>query len=375
MDNKLVTTDETGRVVRYAQNQGFGFIETPAGELVYFHVRACEREYPHVHVGDEVAFGYGSPEASPESGHEGRPCAVRVSFLGNAALDSLRHDFEQGTVLQGFVKRIGDVYYVKDVATHVFIKLTIFPNEVDTEEVYEGSLNQSRDYQLVRASAHNSLRAVLLNRRFRPGLAQLSEGRVYEADVLCAVAGGYVLLLGELDIKGFLPCKQVFKQTIPLAPETRVQVQLQRATPGFGRLLFALAGASREQFLSPAQLLVRHAELLSALDVGLCVPASVKNVLNFGAFVALDGTLDALLHISHFLPRDARAYSRAEKQAAGNLLAELLPVARVLAVVVTDIDGGRCGVDLDMSVASNVALKAQFTQRHRALLAGALAEG
>ena len=123
-----------GRVVRYSKKLRLGFIQPEGGgALVHFHLTACAPDYQHVHVGDEVAFEYDE--------NDGRPCARRVRFLGNAALDVLRAGFEQGTVRQGFVKQIESDYYVKDVETHLFSKLVISPNEVDLGEIYEGSLS------------------------------------------------------------------------------------------------------------------------------------------------------------------------------------------------------------------------------------------
>ena len=360
MDNKSANRTAEGRVAYFANVKNFGFIEPEDGEPVYFHLTACAVDYQHVHAGDKVAFEYDE--------NDGRTYARSVRFLGNSSLDGLRTDFEQGTVLQGFVKRIEDTYYIKDVDTHIFIKLVISPNEVDTEVIYEGSLNQRRAYQLVRMSAHNALQAVLMERRFKPGLAELACGQSYEAEVLYDLKGGYLLQLVPQEIKVFLPCKEVFKQSIPLAIGCRVEVQLQSATSTFERLVFELANDSKEKFLSPAGLAAWQASQFSALRPGGGATATVKNVVNFGAFVTLDSFGDALLHINNFLVQDCPAHSRAEKQALGDLLAELLPLKTELVVVVSDIDGARCSVDLDMRVAGNLALKARFAQRQRQLL-------
>ena len=42
--------------------------------------------------------------------------------MGNASVDGLRTDFEKGTILIGFLKRIEDSYCIKDIDTHIFIK-------------------------------------------------------------------------------------------------------------------------------------------------------------------------------------------------------------------------------------------------------------
>lgn len=360
MDNLSPLPAARGRVARYAQGKNFGFIEPVAGDAVYFHLSDCDPDYQHVHASDEVAFEYDE--------NEGRPCARRVRFLGNAALDGLRQAFEAGTVRPGFVKKIESDYYVKDVETHIFSKLTISLNEVDLAETYEHSLNQQRAYRLVRMSANNSLRAVLEERRFRPGLAALASGQAYEAEVLYEAKGGYLLQLVGHDFKGLLPCKEVYKQTIPLAIGARVQVQLQSALSTLERLVFELTGDSREHLLNPVALAAWQARQLVAVGPGFVATATVKNVVNYGAFVAFAAYGDALLHIRTFLTPELPAGTRAEKQALGDLLAELLPVKTELAVVVLDVDGARCSVDLDMSVPANVALKAAFAQRQRELL-------
>lgn len=356
------TTDgatTTGRVVSYAAVGYFGFIECKKQKPVYFNLRDCERGYRQVHVGDNVQFAYDD--------NDGAPCARRVCYLGNAALDDLRTDFADGTVRQGYIKRIANDYYVRDVETHILLKLTISPNERDTNEIYRGSLNRERGYQITHLSASNSLRAVLVTRRFQPGLAEMVCGQVYEATVTHDFAGGYLLQLQGSEIKGVLPCKKVFKQLIPIPFGSRVAVTLLSSPLTTERLLFELANDSQKQFLSLPLLAARQVELLAALSPDTAVPGTVKSTLNFGAFIALDSGVDALLHINNFLPPPRPSYSRTEKQAAGDLLAELLPVGSTLWVVVTDIDGSRCSVDLDMRVACNVALKAQFAQWQQAL--------
>lgn len=360
MDNPSIIRPVRGRVARGKAGKNFGFIEPSEGAPIYFQLSDCDPDYQFVHAGDEVAFEYDE--------NDGRPCARRVRFLGNDSLDGLRTAFEQGTVRYGFLKQLESDYYVKDVDTHIFIKLVISANEADQGEIYEGSLNQKRAYRLVRMSTQNSLRAVLEERRFKPALAELVPGEAYEAEVLYDIAGGYLVELVGLDIKGLLPSKEAYKQTIPLAIGVRVDVQLQSATSTLERLVFELTGDSREQFLNPAALAEWQARQLEAVGPGFRATATVKSVVNFGAFVAFSNYGDALLHIKNFLTPDSPAGTRAEKQALGDLLAELLPAKTELAVVVLDVDGPRCSVDLDMSVPANVALKAAFVQRQRLLL-------
>jgi len=363
MDNLSPTssTQLRGRVVRFAKVKNFGWLDPEEGEPLYFHGSDCAPEYQHVHTGDDVAYDYDE--------NDGQPCARNIHFLGNRSLDALRADFERGAVLFGFIKKIEGEYYVKDVETHIFSKLAISLNEVDVDEIYEASLNQKRAYRLVRMSAHNALRAVLEERRFRPGLADLVAGQTYAAEVLFETKGGYQLYLPELDIKGFLPCKDTYKQTIPLPIGGQVEVELAPAAPNsrYENLMLELAGDSRD-LLSPATLAAWQARQLAAIGPGFSGTATVKRVLNFGAFVIFAGYGDALLHIKTLVDPQLPANTSQQKQALGDLLAELLPPKTEVTVVVLDVEGDRCSVGLDMQDPANVALKEEFVRRQRQLL-------
>ena len=360
MDINTSESTETGYVAFFSTTKNFGFIETMDDESIYFHKTQCEKGYRNIYSGDKVEFEYNE--------NEGRACARNVRFRGNATLEGLRADFETGTVLQGFIKRIEDKYYIKDSDTHIFIKLAVSPYEIDIEEIYEKSINKKREYKLIVMSERNAMRAVLVGRRLHPEIDNLISKQAYNAEVIADVNGGYQIRLETHDIKGFMRYNAFLKGTASLALGSFVEVRWQSVNVDYGTIVFELVNGSDNKALVAAELASQRAEHLSRISPGHVDKCRVKRVVNFGAFVNFDLYGDGLLHIENFLAHDASAYTPAEKKALGNLLAELLPVYTELFVVITEIDGARCSVDLDMTVPANVIIKELFSERKRQFL-------
>ena len=360
MDINASKSTGTGYVAFFSKTKNFGFIETMDDESIYFHKTQCEKGYRNIYSGDKVEFEYNESE--------GRACADNVRFKSNATLDGLRADFEKGTVLQGFIKRIEDKYYIKDSDTHIFIKLAVSPYEIDIEEIYENCINKKRDYKLIVMSERNAMRGVLVGRRLHPEIDNLVSKQAYNAEVIADVNGGYQVKLENHDIKGFLHYNAFLKGATPLAIGSFVEVRWQSANLDFGNIVFELVNDPHNKILAAAELASQRAERLSRISPGHANKCRVKRVVKFGAFVTFDLYGDGLLHIEKFLAHDASAYTPAQKKALGNLLTELLPVYTELDVVLTEIDGARLSVDLDMTVPANVTMKELFLEKKRQLL-------
>jgi hypothetical protein len=73
------------------------FFHKITGQLV---IRWC--------AGDKVLFDISKSE-------DGSPMGVNIEFVNNLNLDSLRKDFEKGSILKGYLKKVDDRYYVKDL--------------------------------------------------------------------------------------------------------------------------------------------------------------------------------------------------------------------------------------------------------------------
>jgi len=350
----------TGYVAFFSTTKNFGFIETMDDESIYFHKTQCEKGYRYIYSGDKVEFEYNE--------NEGRACADNVRFRGNATLEGLRADFEKGAVLQGFIKRIEDKYYIKDSDTHIFIKLAVSPYEIDIEEIYENSINKKRDYKLIVMSERNAMRAVLVGRRLHPEIDNLTSKQAYNAEVIADVNGGYQIKLETHEIKGFVRYNAFLKGTTPLAVGSFVEVRWQSANLDFGTIVFELVNDPNNKVLTATELASQRAERLSRISPGHVDKCRVKRVDRFGAFVTLDLYGDGLLHIEKFLAHDTSAYAPAQKKALGNLLTELLPVYTELDVVITEINGARFSVDLDMTVPANGTIKELFLEKKRQLL-------
>ena len=67
--------------IKLVTDRGFGFINTAEGKDLFFHRNGVEGiEFFHLRVGQEVEFEMGQDK-------KGRPQAVKVTFVGDKALE------------------------------------------------------------------------------------------------------------------------------------------------------------------------------------------------------------------------------------------------------------------------------------------------
>ena len=358
-----------GYVSFFSRAKKFGSIESLGdGDEIYFRKNECVREYKNVYEGDQVEFTFDE--------HEGKPCASNVRFIGNASIDALRSDFEKGAVLQGYLKKVENKYYIKDIDTHFFIRLNIGPDEMDIEEVYDNSINEKREYKIVSISERNAMKAVLLHRKFNPAYKHIVKGETYEAEVLIDQKSGYRIQLKCNGITGWLQYKGVDKQHNPLELGSVFEVRCTTVSPGFAQIIFELASTVNIKAPRPdniavlkaahlAQLseqTIRKTAQLAQLSIGSVIKGKVKSIEPFGVFVNF-GFADGLIHLGNFLLPESKPYDKAERQVLQTFLADLMPVDTELVGVILSIEGSRCAMDLDMSVATNVTIKAAFEER------------
>jgi len=186
--------------ISYLNKSGnYGFIDCPELNLdhIFFHFSSCNKTYKNIHKGDKVSF---EPEYDDTKG----VIPKEIAFVENATLDVLKNNFENGTHLKGFLKKIENKYYVKDLTTYMFIRLVLIDHEDNVKEVYEEHLNELIDYKIVMFTEKNKIRAINLNRQFSPDRNLLTEGHQTSGLVVAGVKGGFQVKVYE-NIIGFLP--------------------------------------------------------------------------------------------------------------------------------------------------------------------------
>lgn len=369
MNTDLQKRTGEGYVSFFSRAKKFGSIESlDNGEEIYFRKNECVKEYKNVYEGDHVEFEFDE--------HEGKPCAGNVRFIGNASIDGLRRDFEKGTILQGYLKKVENKYYIKDINNYFFIRLNIGPNEVDIEEVYDNSINEKREFKIVSISERNAMKAVLLHRKFNPEYVHIVKGGTYDAEVLTDQKSGYRVQLKCNGINGCLYYKWADKKNNPLELGSVVEVRCTTVSPGFAQIIFELVSNVKIKVPRPdkiailkaaqlsqlSELAARKTAQLSHLSLGSVIICRVKSIEPFGVFVNF-GFADGLIHLSSFLPPESKPYAKTERQVLQKLLTDLMPVDTELVGVILNIEGSRCAMDLDMSIATNATIKAAFEER------------
>ena len=206
--------------------------------------------------------------------------------------------FEEGDVLTGLVVRVDrdeilvDVGY-KSEGVIPLSELSIRRNIDPSEEVALGDEVDA----LVLTKEDNEGRLILSKKRarFEKAWRRIEEaaesGEAVEGLVIEVVKGGLIIDLG---VRGFLPASLVDIRRVQDLDEFLGQplrcrvIELNRSRNN--------VVLSRRAVLEEERREVRQ-RILDTLDVGLVVDGQISNIVDFGAFVDLDG-IDGLIHIS-----------------------------------------------------------------------------
>ena len=250
--------------------------------------------------------------------------------------DATMQPFEEGEVVTGNVVRIDKDEVLVDIgyksegvipANELSIRKSVDPHdevqlgeEVDamvlTKEDQDGRLIMSKK----RARFEKAWRRI-------EGAAESGEPVI--GSVIEVVKGGLIIDLG---VRGFLPASLVDIRRVPNLDEylgTQIETKVIELNRSRNNVVL-----SRRAVLEEERKEVRQ-QILDRLQPGLVVEGQISNIVDFGAFVDLDG-IDGLIHISEL------SWSHV------NHPSEILGIGDTVQVKVLDIDRGRQRISLGL---------------------------
>jgi small subunit ribosomal protein S1 len=159
--------------------------------------------------------------------------------------------------------------------------------------------------------------------------AAAESGQPVEGSVIEVVKGGLIIDLG---VRGFLPASLVDIRRVPNLDEymgTKIETKVIELNRSRNNVVL-----SRRAVLEEERKEVRQ-QILDRLQPGLVVEGQISNIVDFGAFVDLDG-IDGLIHISEL------SWSHV------NHPSEILNIGDTVQVKVLDIDRDRQRISLGL---------------------------
>jgi small subunit ribosomal protein S1 len=274
------------------------------------------------------------PEARVVEGSNGLLLEVDGQVVPN--YDATLQPFEEGEVVTGRVVRIDKDEVLVDIgyksegvipAGELSIRKSIDPREevvlgeevdaiVLTKEDQDGRLIMSKK----RARFEKAWRRI-------EGAAE--SGEPVQGTVIEVVKGGLIIDLG---VRGFLPASLVDIRRVPNLDEymgTKIETKVIELNRSRNNVVL-----SRRAVLEEERKEVRQ-QILDRLQPGLEVEGQISNIVDFGAFVDLDG-IDGLIHISEL------SWSHV------NHPSEILAIGDTVRVRVLDIDRDRQRISLGL---------------------------
>ena len=282
-----------------------------------------------------------APEAPPEpppAATNGGSADLLIEVDGQLVpnYDATIKPFTEGDVVSGDVVRIDKDEVLVDIgyksegvipANELSIRRSVDPAD-------EVSLGERVD-ALVLTKEDQEGRLVLSKKRarfekaWRKIEAAAESGEPVEGSVIEVVKGGLILDLG---VRGFLPASLVDIRRVHNLDEFRGQtleckvIELNRSRNN--------VVLSRRAVLEEERKEVRE-QILGRLQPGMIVEGKISNIVDFGAFVDLEG-IDGLIHISEL------SWSHV------NHPSEVLSIGETVRVKVLDIDRSRQRISLGL---------------------------
>src|SRR3954466_5168821 len=275
-----------------------------------------------------------APVGTPVDGSDGLLLEVNGEIVPN--YDATIVEFDEGDVVTGNVVRIDqdeglvDIRYKSEgviPSNELSIRKSVDPAE-------EVELGEEVD-ALVLTKEDQDGRLVLSKKRARfekawrriEGAAE--SGEPVEGTVIEVVKGGLIIDLG---VRGFLPASLVdIRRVQNLEDFLGQKIECKVIELNRSRNNVVL---SRRAVLEEERKEVRQ-QILDRLQPGMVVEGAISNIVDFGAFVDLDG-IDGLIHISEL------SWSHV------NHPSEILSIGDVVPVKVLDIDRDRQRISLGL---------------------------
>jgi small subunit ribosomal protein S1 len=250
--------------------------------------------------------------------------------------DATFRAIEEGEVVTGHVVRIDKDEVLVDIgyksegvipANELSIRKAVDPNE----EVHLGEevdaivmTKEDQDGRLIM-----SKKRARFEKAWRRIETAAESGEPVEGTVIEVVKGGLIIDLG---VRGFLPASLVDIRRVPNLDEymgTKIETKVIELNRSRNNVVL-----SRRAVLEEERKEVRQ-QILDRLQPGLVVEGQISNIVDFGAFVDLDG-IDGLIHISEL------SWSHV------NHPSEILAIGDTVKVKVLDIDRDRQRISLGL---------------------------
>jgi small subunit ribosomal protein S1 len=275
-----------------------------------------------------------NPQARVVDGSNGLLLEVDGQIVPN--YDATFRAIEEGEVVTGHVVRIDKDEVLVDIgyksegvipANELSIRKAVDPNE----EVHLGEevdaivmTKEDQDGRLIM-----SKKRARFEKAWRRIETAAESGEPVEGTVIEVVKGGLIIDLG---VRGFLPASLVDIRRVPNLDEymgTKIETKVIELNRSRNNVVL-----SRRAVLEEERKEVRQ-QILDRLQPGLVVEGQISNIVDFGAFVDLDG-IDGLIHISEL------SWSHV------NHPSEILTIGDTVKVKVLDIDRDRQRISLGL---------------------------
>ena len=250
--------------------------------------------------------------------------------------DATLHPFQEGDVVTGHVVRIDNDEVLVDIgyksegvipSSELSIRKSVDPGD-------EVSLGEEVD-ALVLTKEDQDGRLILSKKRarfekaWRKIEAAAESGEPVEGTVIEVVKGGLIIDLG---VRGFLPASLVDIRRVPNLDEymgEAIECKVIELNRSRNNVVLSRRAVLEEQRKEDRE------RILDRLQPGQVVEGTISNIVDFGAFVDLDG-IDGLIHISEL------SWSHV------NHPSEILSIGDTVSVKVLDIDRDRQRISLGL---------------------------
>ncbi len=275
-----------------------------------------------------------NPQARVVEGSNGLLLEIDGQIVPN--YDATFRAIEEGEVVTGHVVRIDKDEVLVDIgyksegvipASELSIRKAVDPSE----EVHLGEevdaivmTKEDQDGRLIM-----SKKRARFEKAWRRIETAAESGEPVEGTVIEVVKGGLIIDLG---VRGFLPASLVDIRRVPNLDEymgTKIETKVIELNRSRNNVVL-----SRRAVLEEERKEVRQ-QILDRLQPGLVVEGQISNIVDFGAFVDLDG-IDGLIHISEL------SWSHV------NHPSEILNIGDTVKVKVLDIDRDRQRISLGL---------------------------
>ena len=206
--------------------------------------------------------------------------------------------FEEGEVVTGRVVRIDNDEVLVDIgyksegvipSNELSIRKSVDPHdEVEMGEEVDALVltKEDQDGRLIM-----SKKRARFEKAWRRIEAAAESGEPVEGTVIEVVKGGLIIDLG---VRGFLPASLVDIRRVPNLDEymgTKIECKVIELNRSRNNVVLSRRAVLEEERKEQRQ------EILDRLQPGLIVEGQISNIVDFGAFVDLNG-IDGLIHIS-----------------------------------------------------------------------------